>query len=79
MWATWQVLWVEKNGRLVATNQQRTVETDTGSDGSYLMCGFTRGAQITAKVGMAGRSTVQEKVVLPANMVLEHDFRLAAR
>jgi hypothetical protein len=79
VWATWQVLWVEQNGRLVSTNQQRTVETDTGSDGSYLMCGFTRGAQITAKVGMAGRNTVQEKVVLPANMVLEHDFRLPAR
>jgi hypothetical protein len=79
VWATWQILWVEQNGRLVSTNQQRTVETDTGSDGSYLMCGFTRGAQITAKVGMAGRNTVQEKVVLPANMVLEHDFRLAAR
>jgi len=79
VWATWQILWVEQNGRLVAANQQRTVETDTGSDGSYLMCGFTRGAQITAKVGMAGRNTVQEKVVLPANMVLEHDFRLAAR
>ena len=79
VWATWQILWVEQNGRLVPTNQQRTVETDTGSDGSYLMCGFTRGAQITAKVGMAGRNTVQEKVVLPANMVLEHDFRLPAR
>ena len=79
VWATWQILWVEQNGRLVSTNQQRTVETDTGSDGSYLMCGFTRGAQITAKVGIAGRNTVQEKVVLPANMVLEHDFRLAAR
>ena len=79
VWATWQILWVEQNGRLVSTNQQRTVETDTGSDGSYLMCGFTRGAQITAKVGMAGRNTVSEKVVLPANMVLEHDFRLAAR
>jgi hypothetical protein len=79
VWATWQILWVEQNGRLVPTNQQRTVETDTGSDGSYLMCGFTRGAQITAKVGMAGRNTVQEKVVLPANMVLEHDFRLSAR
>jgi hypothetical protein len=79
VWATWQILWVEQNGRLVSTNQQRTVETDTGSDGSYLMCGFTRGAQITAKVGMAGRNTVQEKVALPANMVLEHDFRLAAR
>lgn len=79
VWATWQILWVEQNGRLVSTNQQRTVETDTGSDGSYLMCGFTRGAQITAKIGMAGRNTVQEKMVLPANMVLEHDFRLAAR
>ena len=79
VWATWQILWIEQNGRLVSTNQQRTVETDTGSDGSYLMCGFTRGAQITAKVGMAGRSTVQEKLVLPANMVLEHDFRLAVR
>jgi hypothetical protein len=79
VWATWQIQWVERNGRLVSTNQQRTVETDTGSDGSYLMCGFTRGAQITAKVGIAGRSTLQEKVVLPANMVLEHDFRLTAR
>ncbi|HEV7596385.1 MAG TPA: hypothetical protein VGO33_15415 [Gemmatimonadaceae bacterium] len=79
VWATWQILWVEQNGRLVSTNQQRTVETDTGTDGSYLMCGFTRGAQITAKVGIAGRNTVTENVVLPANMVLEHDFKLAAR
>ena len=79
VWATWQILWVEQNGRLVSTNLQRTVETDTGSDGSYLMCGFTRGAQITAKVGMAGKGTVQEKVALPTNMVLEHDFRLPAR
>ncbi len=79
VWATWQILWVEQNGRLVSTNQQRTVETDTGSDGSYLVCGFTRGAQITAKVGMAGRGTVTEKVLLPANMVLEHDFKLATR
>jgi hypothetical protein len=79
VWATWQISWVEQHGRLVATNQQRTVETDTNSDGSYLMCGFTKDAQITAKVGMAGRSTAQEKLVLPANMVLEHDFRLGAR
>ena len=79
VWATWQILWVEQNGRLVSTNQQRTVETDTGGDGSYLICGFTRGAQITAKVGIAGKNTVQERVVLPANMVLEHDFRLGAR
>jgi carboxypeptidase family protein len=79
VWATWQILWVEQNGRLVAANQQRTVETDTGSDGSFMMCGFTHGAQITAKVGIAGRSTVQEKLVFPANMVLEHDFVLGPR
>jgi hypothetical protein len=79
VWATWQISWIEQNGRLVSTNQQRTVETDSGPDGSYLMCGFTRGAQVTAKVGIAGRPTVQEKLVLPANMVLEHDFQLRAR
>jgi hypothetical protein len=79
VWATWQILWVEQHGKLVSTNQQRTVETDTGSDGSYLMCGFTRGAQITAKVGVAGRSTLEEKVVLPSNMVLEHDFHVGSR
>jgi hypothetical protein len=79
VWATWQILWVEQNGRLVSTNQQRTVETDTNSDGSYAMCGFTRNAQVTAKVGIAGRSTLEEKVVLPVNMVLEHDFQFGAR
>jgi hypothetical protein len=79
VWATWQVLWVEQNGRLVSTNQQRTVETDSNSDGSYMMCGFTRSAQITAKVGMAGKSTVQDKLAFPANMVLEHDFQLGPR
>jgi hypothetical protein len=79
VWATWQILWVEHNGRLVATNQQRTVEADTNSDGSYLMCGFTRGAQITAKVGIAGKNTVQEKLAFPASMVLEHDFQFGAR
>jgi protocatechuate 3,4-dioxygenase beta subunit len=79
VWATWQIAWIEQNGRLVSTNQQRTVETDTGPDGSYMMCGFTRGAQITAKVGLAGKNTVQEKLVIPANMVLEHDFLVGAR
>ncbi|MFL5527163.1 MAG: carboxypeptidase regulatory-like domain-containing protein [Gemmatimonadaceae bacterium] len=74
VWATWQILWVEQNGRLVSTNQQRTVETDSNSDGSYLMCGFTRGAQVTAKVSIAGRNTVQERLVLPTTMLLEHDF-----
>ncbi len=79
VWATWQLLWVEQNGRLVSTNQQRTVETDSDTDGSYVMCGFTRGAQITAKVGVAGKNTLQERVVLPATMVLEKDFRFGAR
>jgi hypothetical protein len=79
VWATWQILWVEQNGRLVATNQQRVVETDTGNDGSFMMCGFTRGAQITAKVGIAGRNTVQEKLAFPPIMVLEHDFVLGPR
>lgn len=79
VWATWQLLWVEQNGRLVSTNQQRTVEADTGSDGSYLMCGFTRDAKITAKVGIAGRSTIEEKLSLPASLVLEHDFTVASR
>ena len=79
VWATWQITWIEQNGRLTSTNQQRTVETDTGPDGSYMMCGFTRGAQITAKVGIAGKSTVSESLVIPANMVLEHDFQLGGR
>jgi hypothetical protein len=79
VWATWQILWVEQNGRLVSTNQQRTVETDSNSDGSYMMCGFTRNAQITAKVGIAGKNTVQERLAFPTNMVLEHDFQLGAR
>jgi hypothetical protein len=79
VWATWQISWIEQNGRLVSTNQQRTVETDTGPDGSYMMCGFTKGAQVTAKVGMAGRNTVQERLVVPANLVIEHDFQLGAR
>jgi len=76
VWATWQILWVEQNGRLVSTNQQRTVETDTNSDGSYVMCGFTRGAQVLAKVSIAGKPTVQERVMLPPAMVLEKDFVL---
>jgi hypothetical protein len=76
VWTSWQILWIDQNGRLVATNQQRTAETDTGPDGSYMLCGFTRGAQITAKVSMAGMGTTQDRIVLPPNMVLEHDFRL---
>ncbi|HEV7387222.1 MAG TPA: carboxypeptidase-like regulatory domain-containing protein [Gemmatimonadaceae bacterium] len=79
VWASWQITWVEQNGRLVSTNQQRTVEANTNSDGSYLMCGLTRGAQITAKVGLARRSTLEEQLVVPPSLVLEHDFRFGAR
>jgi hypothetical protein len=79
VWATWQVHWLEQGGRLVATNLQKTVETDTGPDGSYMVCGFTKDAQITAKVARAGQNTVEEKLVLPASMVLEHDFKLGSQ
>ena len=80
VWATWQILWVEQNGRLVSTNQQRTVETDTNEDGSYLMCGSARNAQVTVKVSIAGRnSVVQERFAVPENLVLERDFVLGAR
>jgi hypothetical protein len=79
VWASWQVQWIEQNGRLVSTNLQKTVETDTGPDGSYMMCGFSKGAQITAKVARAGQNTVEEKLVLPASMVLEHDFKLGSQ
>jgi hypothetical protein len=44
-----------------------------------MMCGFTRGAQITAKVSMAGKGIAEEKVVMPGSMVLEHDFILGPR
>jgi hypothetical protein len=77
VWASWMIEWIEQNGRLVSTNQQRTVETDTGPDGSYMLCGFTKNARVTAKVGMAGKGTLEEKLLIPASMVLEHDFKLA--
>jgi len=79
VWASWQITWIEQNGRLVSTNQQRTVEANTNSDGSYLMCGLTRGAQITAKVGLAGHSTLEDRLVVPPSLVVEHDFRFGAR
>ncbi|HJQ10359.1 MAG TPA: carboxypeptidase regulatory-like domain-containing protein [Gemmatimonadaceae bacterium] len=79
MWAVWPLQWIEQNGRLVSTNQQMTVETDSNADGSYLMCGFTRNAQITAKVGIAGHNTVEERLSLPTSLVLEHDFRIGSR
>ena len=79
VWASWQISWVEQNGRLVSTNQQRSVETDSNSDGSYVMCGLTRNAQITAKVGIGGRPTLEERLVVPSSLVLEHDFQFGAR
>jgi hypothetical protein len=79
VWASWPLQWIEQNGRLVASNRQMTVETDTNGDGAYLMCGFTRGAQITVKVGAAGHNTMEERFVLPGSMVLERDFRFGAR
>ena len=79
VWAAWQISWVEQNGRLVSTNQQRTVETDTNTDGSYMMCGLSRGAQMTAKVGVGGRPTLEERLAVPPSMVLEHDFQFVNR
>jgi hypothetical protein len=79
VWATWQISWIQQNGRLVATNQQRTVETDTGPDGSYVMCGFTKDAQVTAKVSIPGKNTLEEKLMIPTTLVLEKDFQLGAR
>lgn len=79
VWAAWPVQWVEQNGRLVASNRQMTVETDTNSEGAYLMCGFTRGAQITTKVGVAGHATLEERLTLPSSLVLERDFQIGSR
>ena len=79
VWASWPLQWVEQNGKLVASNRQMTVETDTNGDGAYLMCGFTRGAQITVKVGAAGHNTIEERLALPGTLVLERDFRFGSR
>jgi|SRR5690349_7214259 len=79
VWAAWQQQWIQQNGRLVAANRQMTVETDSNTDGSYLMCGFTRGAPITVKVGVAGHRTVEERLALPGSLVLEHDIQIGSR
>jgi hypothetical protein len=34
---------------------------------------------VTAKVSIAGRNTVEEKLVIPTTLVVEHDFQLGAR
>jgi len=77
--ATWQVLWAEEKGRLVATKQQRTVDTQTGADGSYLLCGFTRDARVNLSVAIDGAPRAAETIPFPRNMVLERDFRIPAR
>jgi hypothetical protein len=76
--ATWQILWTEEKGRLVATKQQRTVDTQTGPDGSYLLCGFTRDAPIAMTVSVDGTRRAEESLTLPRTMVLERDFRIRA-
>ncbi|MEX2110826.1 MAG: carboxypeptidase regulatory-like domain-containing protein [Gemmatimonadaceae bacterium] len=74
--ATWQVLWTEEKGRLMAIKQQRTVETQTAADGSYLLCGFTRDAPIAMTVSVDGTRRAEESLTLPRTMVLERDFRI---
>ena len=77
--AAWQLQWIEENGRLVATRQQRTVDTRTATDGSYLLCGFTRDTQVSLRVTVDGTPIVEETVPFPRSMVLERDIRLPAR
>jgi hypothetical protein len=74
--ASWQILWTQEKGRLVATKQQRTVETQTGADGSYLLCGFTRDAPIAMTVSVDGTRRAEESLTFPRTMVLERDFRI---
>jgi hypothetical protein len=76
--ATWQILWTEEKGRLMAVKQQRTVETQTAADGSYLLCGFTRDAPIAMTVSVDGTRRAEESLTLPRTMVLERDFRIRA-
>jgi hypothetical protein len=77
--ATWQVLWIEEKGRLVSTRQSRRVDVRTAPDGSYVICGFTRDAPVALAVITDGRLRVEDRVAVPTNMVLEHDFRIAVR
>ncbi len=75
---TWQMLWTEEKGRLVATKQRRTVDTQTSADGSYVLCGFTRDAPIAMTVTVDGTPRAEESLTLPRTMVLERDFRIRA-
>lgn len=77
--ATWQVLWTEEKGRLVATRQQRSVDTRTAEDGSYLLCGFARDTQVTLRVTIDGTPRVEETIPFPRSMVLERELRIPAR
>ena len=77
--ASWQVLWVEEKGRLVSTNERRTTEVQTASDGSYLLCGFRRDTPVTLRVAVRAVSRVEEQLPVPRHMVLERDFRISVR
>lgn len=77
--ATWQLLWIEEKGRLVATNQQRRVDVRTNADGAYLVCGFTRDAPVALGVITDGRLRVEDRVSVPRNLIIEHDFRIQSR
>ena len=77
--ASWQVLWVEEKGRLVSTNERRTTEVQTASDGSYLLCGFRRDTPVTFKVSVRAVSRLQEQLPVPRHMVVERDFRISTR
>lgn len=77
--ATWAVLWVEQGGRLVSANEQRFSQTESGADGSYVLCGFNRNAAITARVSIAGRTLAEHKLSLPQSMAVEHDFTVMKR
>ncbi len=77
--ASWQELWTEEKGRLVASRQQRTVDTQTAADGSYLLCGFTRDTRVNLGVSVDGTPRAEETIPFPRSMVLERDFRIPAR
>ncbi len=77
--ATWQVLWIEEKGRLISTNERRSVDGRTNADGSYLLCGFTRDTPVTIRVTVDGTPRVEERYPIPRSMVLERDFRIPAR
>ncbi|HEU4747269.1 MAG TPA: hypothetical protein VFS56_02120, partial [Gemmatimonadaceae bacterium] len=75
--ASWQVLWVEDRGRLVATKATRTTEVQSAADGSYLLCGFGRDTPVTFRVAVRAATRLEEQVPVPREMVVERDFRIS--